>query len=413
MKKCILFFVTLILCFLFTGCYAQSEPSDYTHVLAVGVDKGEDGNYIFSFLAPQETGEETLSHTNTLITVSAPSFGQAESIANFYNNRTINVTHLHLILFSKEAALDTLEPVIMSFANYQKLRPLISVGITDGRAADYLKGIDQGVTQPLPDFLQTFVTNSSRIFAPLESLHKLYAQFESKSYALALPLFINDTETTGSAVPSKNPPLQSAANVSENAVAVSASGEDEKSEVTTPLEFGMVIIKDFKAEATLGGIDTLYYNMVTGRLPYTYTNIDAITKNPDFSIFIKKRSDPVIDIDASTDSPKINITLEFDNYTITGYGAAHKDLDGALSDAAKVLEAEITDFLYRTSREYNTDIFGFYAKLSPKYKNIDDYAAYDWEIHYPKAEFDVTVKIRSSNVAYPKKILPDLTKGAH
>ena len=412
MKKIFLYIALLILVFAcifaFTGCYAQSEPSDFTHVLAVGVDMGEDGNYIFSFLAPQESGgENTLSHTNTLISVSAPSFGQAESIANFYNNRIINVTHMYLILFSKEVAQDTIEPIITSIANYNKTRPLVSIGITDGTAADYLKGIDETVTQSLPDFLQTFITNSSRVFAPLESLYRIYPQFESETSALALPLFINDDRTEEAPKPPSTPPMQSSSEIYENAIPVSSDSDGKNTEASAPLDFGMVIIKRFKAVAICGGTDTFYYNVVSGRLPYTYTNIDSITKNANYSIFLKKRAEPVVNINISGDAPKIDIVLEFDNHIITKFGVQPDEVDRIISDTCVLLENEIEEFLHRTASEYNADIFGFYSNLAPRCLTIEALSNYKWEEKYPYTEFNVTVKIKSSNIMYPERVLPN------
>ncbi len=55
MKRCV-FIVLSVLFLLLLGACAPKSPSDCAHALAVGVDAGENGGYIYSFLIPSGDG---------------------------------------------------------------------------------------------------------------------------------------------------------------------------------------------------------------------------------------------------------------------------------------------------------------------------------------------------------------------
>ena len=74
------------LCLFSLSSCSPSGPSDYIHVLAMGVDTGENGDYVFSFLAPGEN-DESENNKNMLIRISAPSFERAKALAGIYTHR--------------------------------------------------------------------------------------------------------------------------------------------------------------------------------------------------------------------------------------------------------------------------------------------------------------------------------------
>ena len=63
-------------------------------------------------------------------------------------------------------------------------------------------------------------------------------------------------------------------------------------------------------------------------------------------------------------------------------------------------EKVISSYLYKTSKEFHSDIVGFGRKLSKNYLTIKDFKALDWLNIYKNSffEVDVTVHVRSSQL---------------
>ena len=62
--------------------------------------------------------------------------------------------------------------------------------------------------------------------------------------------------------------------------------------------------------------------------------------------------------------------------------------------ANSYLKANITDFLYKTSKDLKSDFIGFGRIAVKSFKTIDDWKKYDWLAKYENASFSVNVNTR-------------------
>ena len=53
------------------------------------------------------------------------------------------------------------------------------------------------------------------------------------------------------------------------------------------------------------------------------------------------------------------------------------------------LSKKITNYLYKTSKEYDSDINEFYRTAKRKFKTTSDFDNYNWAQKYKDAEFNV------------------------
>ncbi|MBR2742827.1 MAG: hypothetical protein IKD89_04475 [Clostridia bacterium] len=330
--------------------FVPGEPGDQMHVLAIGVDADDGGGYVFSFLAPGESHNGDSDAANTLISVSAESFGRAEAAAGSYLNRKVNVDHAYLILFSREAALRGLAPITAALSN-RGVRPLVCAAVTDGRALDSLRAADRAGAQSLPGFLSAFTEKNSRVFPRLSSFYHLYPQFESGARAAVLPYF---------------------------------SGGD------TP-KWGMAIIKDLTGAAFLGEEDAFLFAAAAGLLPDEYTCADEVAGGKGFGVYLKPRRSPEIDVDVTGSAPEISVRLSFDCRIICPPDGGDERLIAA--ELERLLERRIGGFLYRTAREYNADVLGIYERIAPKFPTLGALDAYGFYEKYRGSVFRVTVKL--------------------
>ena len=68
--------------------------------------------------------------------------------------------------------------------------------------------------------------------------------------------------------------------------------------------------------------------------------------------------------------------------------------------ANSYLKSHITDFLYKTSKDYDADIVGFGRYLLSNYATLDDWYNVNWQSNYKNSFFDVNVDttIMNSNL---------------
>ena len=103
----------------------------------------------------------------------------------------------------------------------------------------------------------------------------------------------------------------------------------------------------------------------------------------------------VIDVDTSGENPIINIKINLRAKTLTGQDKLDysdtktlRQLNSSLKD---YLSSQITNYLYKTSREYKSDINQFYRVARRKFTTITDFENYNWEQKYENAEFNVEI----------------------
>ena len=67
-------------------------------------------------------------------------------------------------------------------------------------------------------------------------------------------------------------------------------------------------------------------------------------------------------------------------------------LDMLNSSINTYLEKNISSYLYKTSKEFKSDIAGFGKYMLPKYLTWQDWIDSDWSNNYENAFFDVSIE---------------------
>ena len=70
-----------------------------------------------------------------------------------------------------------------------------------------------------------------------------------------------------------------------------------------------------------------------------------------------------------------------------GYGYKYTEL----AEIHKYLEENISAYLYKTAKQFNSDIVGFGKYAVGYFKTLDEWQDYNWLYNYRNSFFDVTV----------------------
>ena len=158
---------------------------------------------------------------------------------------------------------------------------------------------------------------------------------------------------------------------------------------------GLAIFKDDKLIGEISREETLCYMLVSGKLKDAVINIPSPFEDADYvSLNISSvHSKNKVEIKNGTPFITCNISLSarvLSSTKTSNYLSKENSL--ALEYATNsYLNANITDFLYKTSKELKSDFIGFGRNAVRSFKTMDDWKNYDWLNKYQNSEFNVNV----------------------
>lgn len=112
---------------------------------------------------------------------------------------------------------------------------------------------------------------------------------------------------------------------------------------------------------------------------------------------VNKYNATKIDIELLNGSPHIQINVPL-SAKIASIGSNSNYLKNnklkQISNYAKsYLESNISSYLYKTSKEFNSDINGFGKTALKHFSTVKEWEQYNWQEHYKDAFFSVNVDI--------------------
>jgi hypothetical protein len=157
---------------------------------------------------------------------------------------------------------------------------------------------------------------------------------------------------------------------------------------------GLAVFKDDKYIGNLSTIETLCYSLLKDEVDnFVLTITNPFDESKKVDIKVGDLSQLKTDIDISNDIPTINIEFNLtaevinilDNQNLS-YDKTLEKLDITLKE---YLTEEFKSYLYKTSREYKSDINEFYRFAKRHFLTNSDFENYDWPTKYENAEFNV------------------------
>lgn len=361
MKKTLLIFA-LILTILITffSAYDVRGVEDLSYVIALGIDKSDSKDEPYSLTiqtAKPDSSESGGTKIKTDIqTVDCNSFNLGLSMLNLENEKTLNLSHCTAIIISEDLAKDGIETIINTIANNIELRPTCNILISKEKTSEFLE-----VASNIEDISSKFYNS-----------------------------FINSAKTTSYITTCEFSKFYSNLNYDiQEPVALYSYIKDDSIET-----LGLAVFKDYKMIGRLSGLETICYNLLTNN--FEQATIEVYNyQNPGLpiAINIEKLNNTKIKVKLEDNIPKIECNVSVESKILT----ANKNYDFSTQENLKQLEAEInlfleksiSDFLYKTSREYNSDIIGFEGYFKKNFLTQDEIDKYNWQELYKNSEFTV------------------------
>ena len=451
MKKNKILVLVLIVVFMISGCSRMTEPNDLAYVVALGIDKSDIENcydITIQFAKPisisggSDEGGGGGSGKGIIenLTFTAPTIYSAINIANQLVSKRFTLSHAKKIVFSKYFAEEGIRDFMETIVRNMEMRPNIYMAVSLSKAQEYLTDVQPLIENNPSRYYQLVYENNYSVYTPNNVSQEFYFSQNSMESENVLPIanIVSDIGKDEGKL-SQGSSEGSSDSGSSGGEGQSSEGGEQSSEknniVTAPsasplpmdqygFEYnvrnyiagdiqsrsknksetlGMAIFNDDKMVGIMGSVESQLYNLMKGSFYSMYASFENLYEDKKSStVRIEQAKKPKIKVDISGDKPKIKVDLflsgEF--YSLPADFIVEKDIETYENNVTINTEEAAKKFLYKTSKEFETDIMGFGSYAKRNFLTYKDFIDYNWKEKYPDSEFEIHVdfKIRRSGL---------------
>lgn len=387
-----LFILILIIIFIvaFSSSYLSLSMDNLAYVLAIGIDKADSNHLQVSFqfsTTTSATESGTTEKTPTIInSVTASSLSTAINLMNSYMGKEINMSHCKVIIFSEELASEGISKEIYTLINDTQIRPSANIVISKCTAKSYIEKTSPELENLISKYYENF-TNSSKYtgFKPDATIGDFFNSLictTCQPYAILGGL-------------ASEPPANQGASDTQQNYNVKASESPIEGENGSE-DIGLAVFNKEKLVGELSALETICFLSLKNKVDRFLVSIpNPENSNEYLDIYLTPNNSASINVDTSTPSPYIKIKTEFTGkiYSMSNNSKyLEPDVLNAISESCnKYLETVFSDFLYKTSKEFKSDINGFGKYSLKNFFTTQEFYNYNWLKNYQNSFFEVKV----------------------
>ena len=390
-KNIFIIIVILVFMLAFTPSYRSLSIDNLAYVIALGIDKGENEKFkiTFQFTTSSSTSESGSSGEKTPIivnSVEANSIDKAINLMDAYMARELNLSHCRLFIFSEDVAAEGISNEIYTLANDTEIRPSANIVVTKNKAQEYISN-----SSPI---LENLITKYYEIF-PNSSKYTGYV------YNVTLGDFFNHL-TSSTCEPfailggvNDNSPNSSTADKSSD-VADIKSTDDSISAKRGSENIGVAVFKGDKLVGELTALETLCLSIIRGEVDsFLITIKDPQNQEETIDLMLSTENGKKIKVNIIKNTPYVTVDFKFTG-RIYSMREDLKYLDSSVLDkisesANQYLETILTNYLYKTSTEFKSDINDIGKYCLSNFLTIQEFEKFDWNNTYSSSAFNVLV----------------------
>lgn len=390
-RKFFIFLLIIVLLFSLTGCYDAKSLETLAYVVALGLDIGENGNLKLSLQIAilsnaGDSGSTSQSSQSTVTSVECSTVEAGINLVNSYISKKVNLSHCKTIVISEELAVTGISNEIFSFVNNLEIRPDCNIIISRCNASDFLDNSTPTLESVAARYYEFILTSS---------------EYTGYSENLNLSDFYNNIlNTTGEATAilgGINNKKTHSINDSNNLNGAYKANETPIEYNTSVETMGLAVFKGDKLVGELNNIETMSHLIVTNKLqnatvtiPNPFQDSSSISLN----IYLSKSTKNSLKFINGTPYITCKVFVSANSLSI------EKGLDLGNNETLEILNQylssylrnNISAYLYKTSKDFNSDIAEFGKYALKNYPTWDDWVTSDWLNNYENAFFNVNVE---------------------
>ena len=388
-KRIFIILVLLIFVTAFSSSYVSLRIDNLAFVVALGIDVADNNNLKVSFeftdISSVSENGSTSESSSVINTVVSSSLDSAISMMNGFISKQLSLSHCKLIIFSEEFAQRGVSHEIYTLINNPQIRPSTNIVISKIDAESYIKYSEPALEHLESKYYEIFPSSSKytgyTVNATIGDFFNGLVCETCEPFAILGG--INDSSNSNSNASSNN------AEAISNATTLTGKRLTEN--------IGVAVFKDDKLVGELNAIETLSFLL----LKNSVDSFEVSIPNPNtqeeenIDIYLYHDVDTKINLDITNGAPHakidINLTGKISSVSNNSDYDDNNQLSTISNSVNNYLESIISSYLYRTSREFNSDINNIGRHGRSQFLTLNDYENFDWLENYKNCTFEVNV----------------------
>ena len=386
-KKIFIFILVIIFTFSFSASYNSLNLSNSAFAVALGIDKSTSNKLkiTFEFLSTSPSSDSVSETTPVINSVDCSSVTNGINIMNAYLGKKVNLSHCKLIIFSEELAKEGISDEIYSLINEVQIRPTANIVVSKCNTKYYIENSIPSLENLIPKYYEIFPNTSEytgyTCNATIGDFFNSLACNSCSSYAILGGIKTSDNNSSSS---------------QSSDVSSIKSNESPITGTRASQNIGLAVFKDDKLTGELSAIETICFLNLRKKIDSFLVSIpDPQNNNSKIDIYLTPNSTHDINISFVNGSPYIKIKLEFSGkiYSMKkGSEYLNTDVLNSISNSCNsYLESQFSNYLYKTSTVFESDINGFDLYSLSKFNTSTEFNSYDWLNNYKNSTFSIDI----------------------
>lgn len=392
MKLKYIFTILILLCslFLLAGCYDSIDVETLAYAVAIGIDKIDTDSIRLTvqIASPSSSSSDSSSQssTSTVLDVKCSTIDEGITLINSYISKILNLSHCKAVVISEELAYEGLSKYIYGLINNVQIRPDCYVIVSRCDAYYFLSNSAPTLESVSARYYE-LVLNSSEYTAYTDAVHlaKFYENtLDSTTQATAILGGVNTKQTQETA--SNAETLDSGFKANETPLQTSNNIEN----------MGLAVFVNDSLVGELNSIETLCHMIVSNKLKNATINVPNPYDNKNnISLYISFSKKTKKSVEIINDYPYISCDISIKGYVMNlddTLDLTNGEVVQKINESATAyLKYCVLSYLYKTAKDFHSDIDGFGSHLIYKYPSTKEWENSDWLNNYENSFFDVNV----------------------
>lgn len=389
----LLFLILTISLFSLSGCYNEQNIDHLAFVVALGFDVGEDNKLKLSFQisvpgGSSESGGSSQSDSSIVTTIECASFDSGVNLLNSYLSKESNLSHCKIIVFSEEFANNGISETLFTLMNKVEVRPDCNV-LVSRCSAEYFLNNSKPVLEKLSARYYEIAPTSSEYtgFTQSITLSEFFSDY-TDTFQNCYAILGGINEDTTHDLNSGEASIEKDSSNKANETLIQGKSNIEN--------MGLAVFKGDKLVGELDGIETICHHMISSTLNSCIINIpNPFDENKIISLRVRLIKDTKNKAKLVNGSAYItsNISLEARILTMEENSKylSTQEIEHLEKALNSYLTTKIYNYLYKISKELNSDIDGFGKHLVQNFKTTEEWESFNWLENFKNSFFSVTI----------------------
>lgn len=345
-------------------------------------------------------GSSTGSSENIVDSVECSSIRGGLDLFNSYISRRLTLSHCKVLVISEELASKGISEYIYTLLNDVEMSVQASVIISKSPAHEFLAS-SEPVLEDLASKYYEIAINSNEYtgFTQNVTLIKFFSDYVD---TFKEPVAILGEVNQGTSNQATSPDATSFATTSfankDGSYTAGNTPVDSKPNIEN---MGLSVFKGDRLVGEMTGIESIFHLIVSSNLKSCNISIpNPLGDSSTLDINLKLGRNTKNDVEFVNGSPlvtcKINVNIQIVSTTeksSSGSSSYYTSENSKLIEETcnDFLKKNILEYLYKTSKDYKSDIDGFGKHAVKYFPTMQEWNDYDWLDNYENSIFDVEV----------------------